>query len=40
MAGSSDIAPGSFDLAAILAGGTPDATATGANFLVEILPSL
>ena len=40
IAGSSDVASGSYDLAAILAGGTPDATATGANFLVEILPSL
>jgi len=40
MAGSSDVASGSFDLAAILAGGTPDATATGGNFLVDILPSL
>lgn len=40
MAGSSDTASGSFDLAAILAGGTPDAIATGENFLVTILPSL
>jgi hypothetical protein len=39
-AGSSDIASGSYDIAAILAGGTGDATATGGNFLVEILPSL
>ncbi len=40
MAGASDTASGSYDLAAILAQGTPDATATGGNFLVEILPSL
>jgi hypothetical protein len=40
MAGSSDTASGSFDIAAILASGTPDATATGGNFLVDILPSL
>jgi hypothetical protein len=40
MAGSSDTASGSYDLAAILAGGTPDAIATGENFLVTILPSL
>src|SRR5271166_303952 len=40
MAGSSDTASGSFDLAAILAGGTPDAIATGMNFLVCILPGL
>jgi hypothetical protein len=40
IAGSSDTASGSFDLAAILAGGTPDAIATGENFLVTILPSL
>ena len=39
-AGSSDIASGSYDIAAILAGGTGDATATGANFLVCILPGL
>jgi len=39
-AGSSDIASGSYDIAAILSGGTGDATATGGNFLVEILPSL
>ena len=39
-AGSSDIASGSYDIAAILAGGTGDATATGGNFLVDILPSL
>jgi hypothetical protein len=40
MAGSSDTTAGSFDLAALLAGGTPDAIATGGNFLVTILPSL
>jgi hypothetical protein len=40
MAGSSDTAAGSFDIAAILAQGTGDATATGANFLVCILPGL
>jgi hypothetical protein len=40
MAGSSDTAAGSFDLAAILSGGTGDATATGMNFLVCILPGL
>jgi len=40
MAGSSDTAAGSFDLAAILAGGTPDAIATGGNFIVCILPGL
>jgi hypothetical protein len=39
-AGSSEIASGSYDIAAILAGGTGDATATGANFLVCILPGL
>jgi hypothetical protein len=39
-AGSSDTAAGSFDIAAILAQGTGDANATGANFLVDILPSL
>jgi hypothetical protein len=39
-AGSSDTASGSFDIAAILAGGTADANATGANFLVDILPNL
>jgi hypothetical protein len=39
-AGSSDIASGSYDIAAILAGGTGDATATGGNFRVDILPSL
>jgi hypothetical protein len=40
VAGSSDTASGSFDIAAILAGGTADANATGANFLVDILPNL
>jgi hypothetical protein len=40
MAGSSDTAPGSFDLAALLSGATHDAIATGANFLVTIVPSL
>jgi hypothetical protein len=40
MAGSSDTASGSYDIAAILAGGTGDATATGMNFLVCILPGL
>jgi hypothetical protein len=40
IAGSSDTASGSFDIAAILAQGTADANATGANFLVDILPSL
>ena len=39
-AGSSDVASGSYDIAAILTGGTGDATATGGNFLVDILPSL
>jgi hypothetical protein len=40
MAGSSDTAAGSFDLAAILSGATHDAIATGENFLVTIVPSL
>ena len=39
-AGSSDTAAGSFDLAAIFSGATQDAVATGANFLVCIVPGL
>ena len=39
-AGSSDVASGSYDFAAILTGGTSDLSATGANFLFETLPSL
>ena len=39
-AGASDTAPGNFDLAAVLLADNLTATATGANFLVDILPSL
>jgi hypothetical protein len=39
-AGSDLIGPGSFDLAAVVDEAAVNATATGGNFLVDILPSL
>ena len=39
-AGSDFTTPGSFDLAAVVFGDMLNATATGGNFLIDILPSL